>query len=165
MDPSCPPEAIAPIDFVSSSPIVTIIDAATADAAADAAEIAAQSAPEPEQEITQVAEQTEETVAESITEQVEEIIAAETATTATTAVTEAAPVERLSPEQVAALAANGSSQDSQAMVMQDAPVFSVVAGPTTQFTGGAVSGGFGPSIGSKSWRLWLLSQASAPTLR
>ena len=25
MDPSCPPEAIAPIDFVSSSPIVTII--------------------------------------------------------------------------------------------------------------------------------------------
>lgn len=150
MDPSCPPEAIAPIDFVSSSPIVTIIDAATADAAADAAEIAAQSAPEPEQEITQVVEQAEETVAESITEQVEEIIAAETATTATTAVAEAAPVERLSPEQVAALAANGPSQDSQAMVMQDAPVFSVVAGPTAQFAGSAVSGGFGPSIGSTS---------------
>lgn len=150
MDPSCPPEAIAPIDFVSSSPIVTIIDAATADAAADAAEIAAQSAPEPEQEITQVAEQTEETVAESITEQVEEIIAAETATTATAAVAEAAPAERLSPEQVAALAANGPSQDSQAIVMQDAPVFSVVAGPTAQFAGSAVSGGFGPSIGSTS---------------
>lgn len=148
MDPSCPPEAIAPIDFVSSSPIVTIIDAATADAAADAAEIAAQSAPEPEQEITQVVEQAEETVAESITEQVEEIIAAETATTATTAVAEAAPVERLSPEQVAALAANGPSQDSQTMVMQDVPVFSVVTGPTAQFSGNMVSSSFGPSIGS-----------------
>ena len=150
MDPSCPPEMIAPIDFVSTSPIVTIIDAATADAAADAAEIAAQSAPEPEQEITQAAAQEEETASESITEQVEEIIAAETAATTTTAVAEAAPAERLSPEQVAALAANGPSQDAQAMAMQDAPVFSVVAGPTAQFAGSAVSGGFGPSIGSTS---------------
>jgi hypothetical protein len=148
MDPSCPPEAIAPIDFVSSSPIVTIIDAATADAAADAAEVAAQSAPEPEQEITQVAEQTEETVTESIAEQVEEIIAAETAATTTVAVAEAAPAERLSPEQVAALAVNGPSQDAQAMAMQDAPVFSVVTGVTAQFAGGGMSGSFGPSIGS-----------------
>lgn len=168
MDPSCPPEMIAPIDFVSTSPIVTIIDAATADAAADAAEIAAQSAPEPEQEITQVAAQEEETASESITEQVEEIIAAETAAMTTAAVAEAAPAERLSPEQVAALAANGPSQDApssdqvtalaasgpsqdgQGAMSQDAPVFSVVAGPTAQFTGSAVSSGFGLSIGSTS---------------
>ena len=148
MDPSCPPEMIVPVDFVSTSPIVTIVDAATADAAADAAETAAQSAPEPEQEITQVTTQ-EETVSESITEQVQEIIIYETATTATP-VAEAAPAERLSPEQVAALAANGPSQDAQAMATQDAPVFSAVAGPTAQFAGSAVLSSFGPSIGPTS---------------
>lgn len=145
-DPSCPPEMIAPIDFVSSSPIATIIDAYTADAAADAAEIAAQSAPEPEQEIetAQV-----ETVTESVTEQVAEAIAAEETASATTAVvtatTEAAAPERLSPEQVAALAANGPTQDSQMAMVQEAPVFSVVAGPTAQFGGSMASGTFSMS--------------------
>lgn len=143
LDPSCPPEMIAPIDFVSATPILTIIDAYTADAAADAAEVAAQSAPEPEQEVevTQA-----ETVTESITEQVAEAIAAETASSSTAvavaAASEAAAPERLSPEQVAALAANGPSQDSQAAMAQDAPVFSVVAGPAAQFATGGVSSGF-----------------------
>jgi len=148
LDPSCPPEMIAPVDFVSTSPIVTIVDAATADAAADAAEMAAQSTPEPEQEITQAAYQAEDAVTESITEQVEEIIIAETAATTTTTVAEAAPVERLSPEQVAALAANSSTQDAQAMVVQDAPMFSVAAGPTAQFAGSVASGSFSSSVNS-----------------
>jgi len=89
MDPSCPPEAVAPIDFISTAPINTVIDAATADAAADTAEAIVASLPEPEQEIT-VAEPQAETQTEtaSITEQVAEAVAA----------------ERLSPDQVAALA-------------------------------------------------------------
>lgn len=145
MDPSCPPEMIQPIDYVSNTPIVTIVDAATADAAADAAEIAAQSAPEPEQEIETVQE---EVVTESITEQVAEAIAAETTTTATAvAAAETASVERLSPEQVAALAANGPSQDAQTASAQDMPVFSVIAGPTAQFASGGLSGGLTVSGG------------------
>lgn len=89
MDPSCPPESVAPIDFVSSTPIMTVIDAATADAAADTAEAIVASLPEPEQEIVTVEPQTE-TQAESvsITEQVAEAVAA----------------ERLTPDQVMALA-------------------------------------------------------------
>jgi hypothetical protein len=88
MDPSCPPESIAPIDYISSTPIVTIIDAATADAAADTAEAIVASLPEPEQEV--IVAPVEEAVVEtvSITEQVAEAVAA----------------ERLSPDQVAALA-------------------------------------------------------------
>jgi len=91
MDPSCPPEAVAPIDFISSAPINTVIDAATADAAADAAEEIVASLPEPEQEIVVVEPQVdtpEETA--SITEQVAEAVAA----------------ERLTPDQVMALAAS-----------------------------------------------------------
>lgn len=90
MDPSCPPEAIAPVDYVSSAPINTVIDAATADAAADTAEAIAASQPEPEQEIA-VAEAAVEAAAEttSITQQVAEAVQA----------------ERLTPDQVLALAA------------------------------------------------------------
>ncbi len=149
LDPSCPPEMIAPIDYVSSAPIVTIVDAYTADAAADAAEVAAQSAPEPEQEVEVAAA---EEVTESITEQVAEAIAAEATTTAVAvAVASAEPqAERLSPEQVAALAATGPVQDSQ-QVMQEAPVFLAAAGPTAQFGASALSGGGfvvqGPSAG------------------
>jgi hypothetical protein len=89
MDPSCPPESIAPIDFVVSAPVLTVIDAATADAAADAAETLVASLPEPEQEV--IVAPVEEAVAEtvSITEQVAEAVAA----------------ERLTPDQVMALAA------------------------------------------------------------
>lgn len=148
LDPSCPPEMIAPIDFVSSSPIATIIDAYTADAAADAAEIAAQSAPEPEQQI-QTAQV--ETVTQSITEQVAEAIAADAASSSTAvavasaSASEAAAPERLSPEQVAALAANGPTQDSQMAMVQETPVFSVIAGPTAQFGGSMASGTFSMS--------------------
>lgn len=146
LDPSCPPEMIAPIDFVSATPILTIIDAYTADAAADAAEAIVASVPEPEQEIQTVQA---ETVTESITEQVAEAIAAEETALATTAVvaaaTEAAAPERLSPEQVAALAANGPTQDTQMAMAQEAPVFSVVAGPTAQFGGSVASGTFSMS--------------------
>ena len=90
MDPSCPPEAIAPVDFVSSAPIMTVVDAATADAAADTAEAIVASLPEPEQEIVTVEPQAE-TQAESasITQQVAEAVQA----------------ERLTPDQVLALAA------------------------------------------------------------
>ena len=95
MDPSCPPEAVAPIDFISSTPINTVIDAATADAAADTAEAIVASQPEPEQEIT-VSEPQAEVQAETQTE----------ATSVTEQVAEAIAAERLSPDQVAALAAS-----------------------------------------------------------
>ena len=86
MDPSCPPEAVAPVDFISSTPINTVIDAATADAAADTAEEIVASLPEPEQEITVG----ELEPSASIQERVAEAMVA----------------ERLSPDQVAALAAS-----------------------------------------------------------
>ena len=89
MDPSCPPEAVAPVDFISSAPINTVIDAAAADEAADTAEAIVASVPEPEQEIA-VAETTE--------------AAAET-TSITQQVAEAVQAERLTPDQVLALAA------------------------------------------------------------
>lgn len=90
MDPSCPPEAVAPVDFISSAPINTVTDAATADAAADTAEAIAASQPEPEQEIAAVEPQTEaQTESVSITQQVAEAVQA----------------ERLTPDQVLALAA------------------------------------------------------------
>lgn len=93
MDPSCPPESIAPIDFVSTSPIETIVDAARADAAADAAEAIVASLPEPEQEVTVG----ELEPSASIPERVAEAVAA----------------ERLSPDQVAALAAPGAQPLAQ----------------------------------------------------
>lgn len=89
MDPSCPPEAIAPVDFVSSAPIMTVVDAATADAAADTAEAIVASQPEPEQEIEVTPEAETETESVSITQQVAEAVQA----------------ERLTPDQVLALAA------------------------------------------------------------
>lgn len=93
MDPSCPPESVAPIDFVTSTPITTVIDAANADAAADAAEAIVASLPEPEQEITVG----ELEPSASIPERVAEAVA----------------VERLNPDQVAALAAPGASPFAQ----------------------------------------------------
>lgn len=89
MDPSCPPEAIAPVDFVSSAPIMTVVDAATADAAADTAEAIVASQPEPEQEIEVAPEAETQTESVSITQQVAEAVQA----------------ERLTPDQVLALAA------------------------------------------------------------
>lgn len=89
MDPSCPPEAVAPVDFVSSAPIMTVVDAATADAAADTAEAIAASLPEPEQEIEVAPEAETQTESVSITQQVAEAVQA----------------ERLTPDQVLALAA------------------------------------------------------------
>lgn len=88
MDPSCPPESVAPIDFIVESPILTVIDAATADAAADTAEAIVASVPEPEQEIV-----------------VSEVIAATETTSITAQVAEAVAAERLTPDQVLALAA------------------------------------------------------------
>ncbi len=89
MDPSCPPEVIAPVDYVSSAPINTVIDAATADAAADTAEAIVASQPEPEQEIEVALEAETQTESTSITQQVAEAVQA----------------ERLTPDQVLALAA------------------------------------------------------------
>ena len=89
MDPSCPPEAVAPVDFVSSAPINTVIDAATADAAADTAEALVESLPEPEQEIEVAPEAETQAESTSITQQVAEAVQA----------------ERLTPDQVLALAA------------------------------------------------------------
>ncbi len=89
MDPSCPPEAIAPVDYVSSAPINTVIDAATADAAADTAEAIVASQPEPEQEIEVTPGAETQTESVSITQQVAEAVQA----------------ERLTPDQVLALAA------------------------------------------------------------
>lgn len=89
MDPSCPPEAITPVDFISSAPIMTVVDAATADAAADTAEAIVASVPEPEQEIEVAPEVEAQAETASITQQV----------------AEAAQAERLTPDQVLALAA------------------------------------------------------------
>ena len=90
MDPSCPPEAVAPVDYISSAPINTVVDAAAADEAADIAEAIVASQPEPEQEIAAVEPQTEaQTESVSITQQVAEAVQA----------------ERLTPDQVLALAA------------------------------------------------------------
>lgn len=89
MDPSCPPEAVAPVDFISSAPIMTVVDAATADAAADTAEAIVASLPEPEQEIEVAPEAETQTESVSIIQQVAEAVQA----------------ERLTPDQVLALAA------------------------------------------------------------
>lgn len=88
MDPSCPPEAVAPVDFVSSAPVMTVIDAAAADAAADTAEAIVASLPEPEQTIEVAPEAEVQAETANITEQVAEAVAA----------------ERLTPDQVMALA-------------------------------------------------------------
>lgn len=116
MDPSCPPESIAPIDFITSTPITTVIDAANADAAADAAEAIVASLPEPEQEITVG----ELEPSASIPERVAEAVAA----------------ERLSPDQVAALAAPGASplaQGTDFVVAFEAAVPTATGGPQATF--------------------------------
>lgn len=92
MDPSCPPQMVAPVQTITAAAIATIQEAYAADVEVDRAEALAAVA-EPEQEITvaEVVELAAETVTEvvSVTERVAELVAA----------------ERLSPDQVAALAA------------------------------------------------------------
>ena len=129
MDPSCPPEAIAPVDYISNTPINTVIDAATADAAADTAEAIVASQPEPEQEIVTVEPETQAETA-SITERVAELVEA----------------ERLTPDQVAALAATSYdpvvSQGTDVAIALTAPD-TAAFGPTAPDTPAA----FGAATG------------------
>lgn len=146
LDPSCPPMMVSPVEFVATAASVTTINVATAEAAAETAETIAASMSEPEQEIETAqieaeAEVVAEAEAESITEQVAEAIAAETATAAVAVASVEAQSERLSPEQVAALSVAGAAQDIQQM-SQEAPLFSVFAGPTAQFAAGGMSNTF-----------------------
>lgn len=85
LDPSCPPQAT---QSVQAAPIETIQDAYAADVQADQSDIAAVAMSEPEQEID-ITVPAEETRSESVVVQVAEAVAA----------------ERLTPDQVAALAA------------------------------------------------------------
>lgn len=149
MDPSCPPESVAPIDFISSTPINTIIDAATADAAADAAEAIVASLPEPEQELV-----VEETPAEtaSITEQVAEAVAA----------------ERLTPDQVAALAAPTPTITAELSGINPASAVQFGSVQTTSSTSVAFIGAFeavpspSSSAASAANTLEVLNSISAP---
>jgi len=93
MDPSCPPQMIAPVQTITTPTVGTIQEAYAADVQADQAEVAAATVEEPAQEIA-VVETVEEQV--SVTERVAELVAA----------------ERLSPDQVAALAAPSSGPAS-----------------------------------------------------
>lgn len=103
LDPACPPQMVAPIQIITSPVVETIHEAYAEEVAADQAETLVATVAEPEQEITVAVVTAEQT---SITEQVE--------VASTTAAVEA---ERLSPDQVAALAASG-------------PVFEVAAADT-----------------------------------
>ena len=91
MDPTCPPQMVSPVQVITATPIATIQDAYAADVQADQAETAAVTVAEPAQEIT--AAPAVEIVVEtaSITQQVADAVQA----------------ERLTPDQVAALAAPG----------------------------------------------------------
>ena len=93
MDPSCPPQMIAPVQTITTPTVGTIQEAYAADVQADQAEVAAATVEEPAQEIA-VVEIVEEQV--SVAERVAELVAA----------------ERLSPDQVAALAAPSSGPAS-----------------------------------------------------
>lgn len=93
MDPSCPPQMIAPVQTITTPTVGTIQEAYAADVQADQAEVAAATVEEPAQEIA-VVETVEEQV--PVTERVAELVAA----------------ERLSPDQVAALAAPSSGPAS-----------------------------------------------------
>lgn len=118
MDPSCPPQMVAPVQTITTGTIATIQEAYVSDVQADEAEAAAATVPEPEQEIEMLA--AVETV--SVTERVAELVAAEQAAP------ERAAAERLSPEQLAALAAPGA-----ATVEQTAPAaFSAATAPAFQ---------------------------------
>lgn len=154
MDPSCPPESVAPIDFVSSTPINTVIDAATADAAADTAEAIVASLPEPEQEIT-VAEPQAETQTEtaSITEQVAEAVAA----------------ERLTPDQVAALAVSAPAPTTELPGINPASAVQFGSVQTSSSTSVAFIGAFeavpspsSPTSAANTLEALNMSSASAP---
>lgn len=140
LDPSCPPQIVSPIALATAPGIVTPQEAEDEEAVVDEIELAVAQSVEPEQ-VIEVA--SAEEVTESVVEQVAEAIAAETAAVAVAAAVEP-QAERLSPEQVAALAVNSPTQDSQPPI-QEAPAFIALAGPTAQFAGGGQSGvGFVP---------------------
>lgn len=86
MDPSCPPAMVAPLQIVTSSPLVAIQDAAREDETADASDIAAAIMSEPAQEIdiSPASDTQQASISQQVTSRIE---------------------ERLSPDQVAALAA------------------------------------------------------------
>jgi len=86
LDPACPPQMVAPVQIITSPMVETIHDAYAAEVVADQADAAVAAVPEPEQEIAVLDVPVTET---SVTVQVAEAIAA----------------ERLTPDQVAALAA------------------------------------------------------------
>jgi len=86
LDPSCPPQAVTQTQTITTPIIETIQEAYAADVQVDRAEQLAASEPEPAQEIAVVETQTETA---SVTDQVAESVAA----------------ERLTPDQVLALAA------------------------------------------------------------
>jgi hypothetical protein len=137
LEPSCPPQMVSPVDVVTSPVIATIQAAYVDEAPADQIELAAATVVEPEQEIGTAAA---EEVTESVAEQVAEAIAAETTAAAVSVAAAEPQAERLSPEQVAALAASAPAQDSQ-QLMQEAPIFMALAGPTGQFGASVLSGG------------------------
>lgn len=153
MDLSCPPEAIAPIDFVTSAPIMTVVDAATADAAADTAEAIVASLPEPEQEIEVAPEAEAQVEATSITQQVAEAVQA----------------ERLTPDQVLALAApaydglalGGGGFVSFATINGLALGMPSSAAPTPTTSAEAATSASSPTSASNT--LEVLNMASAPT--
>lgn len=119
MDPSCPPQMIAPVQTITTPTVGTIQEAYAADVQADQAEVAAVTVEEPAQEITAATELAAETA--SVTERVAELVAAEQ--------TAAAAPERLSPEQLAALVAPGASAQEQ---IASSAAFSAATGPAFQ---------------------------------
>lgn len=112
MDPSCPPVMVSPTPTVTVTAVETIQDAAREDAVADQSDIASITISEPAQVIDTTP--TVEAQTASITEQVAAVteqVAAAAEQSVTTKSSEQPQPERLSPDQVAALAANGSMQD------------------------------------------------------
>lgn len=131
MDPSCPPEVISPVQTVSTATVQQVEEAAIEQITSSFDE------PTPVQEPVQEIVVAIEPEAESITEQVEEAIVAELSEQKTVSVEVAA--ERLSPDQVAALAAT-SEMAQQTIEMTS---FSPIGGSTAQFGGsGSLSAGF-----------------------
>lgn len=124
MDPSCPPQMIAPVQTITTPTVGTIQEAYAADVQADQAEVAAATVEEPAQEVAVVAEAVVETA--SVTERVAELVAAEQAA----ATPERAAPERLSPEQLSALAAPGAPVAEQSA--SPASAFSAATGPAFQ---------------------------------
>lgn len=142
MDPSCPPQMVAPVQTVTTSTISTIQEAYAADVQADAAEVAAV-APEAVQEIaaTGAVQQTE-----SVTEQV----AAQT------------DPERLSPDQVVALAAPA---DAFSMAFAGfAPMQSASASSASSTGIEAVSSSSSPSSAANTLEALNMASMPAPTM-